>query len=562
MYPIEDALARQLKGRWHRLSAEEIRGITGRVMPGAIVGWRVTLHPGDVACADVDYLLILVDSVFPRSQPRIAAPHADRAYEWPHVEPGGLLCLSSTMLTAPPEDRVLQHISWALDLLSFPRTRLRTEFEAEFSTYWERCVTKPEQFTILSLLGRRGISRSISAYVDSRDGKIVVADSAQPLKAWLRNAGRNPADNAISRGWLQWLRRPWIPAEFPTCGRDVLNAIGGRDAVRLLDPGTLSVVVFGVPTPTGVVFAATLLESEARKQIARGFRSLAAVPSWRIANSFGGRPIQRCKVMRVDGSWIHGRDQDSDYPALARRRVCVVGCGALGAAVARLLAQAGVGSFVLVDVDSLAAPNTSRHVLGHRFIGSNKAAATAIMLQHDFPHIVKVEPIGLRFEGLDAAALRKVEECDVVISAGLDHEGDARIGQWRTGLARPPVHVCTWVEPYAVVGHAVALIGKDSLSSGIDATEQMRFRITDWKDANGPLIVEAGCGNVFQPHGVVELQPTVAMASRLVLDVLYGNVSDSLRRVWQGDLSEVKAHGGTVRNGFAQSYCVKEYAWR
>lgn len=38
-----------------------------------------------------------------------------------------------------------------------------------------------------------------------------------------------------------------------------------------------------------------------------------------------------------------------------------------------------------------------------------------------------------------------------------------------------------------------------------------------------------------QPHGVIDLHPTVGMAAGLALDTLLDKVPASCRRVWMGD---------------------------
>ena len=91
--------------------------------------------------------------------------------------------------------------------------------------------------------------------------------------------------------------------------------------------------------------------------------------------------------------------------------------------------------------------------------------------------------------------------------------------------------------------------------------ERPAFRLTDWPAGTGGLIVEAGCGNVFQPHGAVDLQPSIAMAAELVLDALLGRVPASCRRVWFGNRDAVAAHGGTVREGFTDVNAIRQFSW-
>ena len=202
------------------------------------------------------------------------------------------------------------------------------------------------------------------------------------------------------------------------------------------------------------------------------------------------------------------------------RKVSIIGCGAIGAAVARLLAQAGVGEQIFIDGDSLTTANISRHPLGTSHVGFNKASALQDHLRREFPHLTFDHAFRRRFESLTTKDLENLAGTDLIISAGIDFDGEAALDRWRRSLARPPAHLSTWVESYAAVGHGVLLYGRASILTGFDGEERLNFRLTDWPDESGALIVEAGCGNSFQPHGVIDLHPSVGMAAGLALDTL------------------------------------------
>jgi len=148
----------------------------------------------------------------------------------------------------------------------------------------------------------------------------------------------------------------------------------------------------------------------------------------------------------------------------------------------------------------------------------------------------------------------------MIVTAGLDIEGEAAVNAWRQTLDRPPAYLSTWVEAYAIVGHAVLLYGKDNLMSAFEA-ERPGFRLTDWPSGAGEVIIEAGCGNVFQPHGAADLQPTIAVATKLALDALLGRIPASCRRVWFGDRDAVAALGGVARDGFTEVNTMRQIPW-
>ena len=402
-------------------------------------------------------------------------------------------------------------------------------------------------------------SREIAYYEDSR--QIILGEDVASLTSWLRNTNRNPNDKQIARTWLSWLQAPPIPCEFPNTGDDVLHHIPAQQRDRILRPGTVLPMLIGAETESGPALAAVLLHSAPEKQLKKGFRNITRVPRKLIEGSFGSRPVQRCIVTRADGAWVHGRDHDENYATLSNKFVVVVGCGALGSAIARLLAQAGVGNFRLIDDDALSTPNTARHVLGHPYVGKNKAKAMAQMLRTDFPHLRSAEPYPKLFEHLTQKERESLASSDLVISAGLDYSSDVWLDSWRRGCGAPPPHLCTWFEEFGLVGHAVAIVGADTLLDGFDKEGHPRFRLTDWPAESAALIAEAGCGNMFQPHGAVDAQSTVTLAARMALDILLGANTTSRRRVWQGSRDEVVEHGGKPVDGFKESFVFKDYPW-
>ncbi len=76
-----------------------------------------------------------------------------------------------------------------------------------------------------------------------------------------------------------------------------------------------------------------------------------------------------------------------DLDVLARRRVVVVGLGAVGSAIAEELARSGVGSLLLIDGDILEIQNVARHALGLAHLGANKAQAMAEHLALTVPEL-------------------------------------------------------------------------------------------------------------------------------------------------------------------------------
>lgn len=556
---IELTLEQKFKGHWRRLSTEEL---TNKPLHRFCTGWRIEIPPASIRIEGVQYLEIVVDAKFPNSQPRVFAPQAGSSFKWPHIEAEGKLCLRSTRSSAAPGERLFQHILWAHELLSYSDIAIKREFEREFISYWgQRVKTKHPNRKILSLITPSMGSREVVYYTNPQNDQIILADNRSELVLWLGNRGTKVKDRDILPTQVVRLKRPWVPSDFPTFGNEALRYLQEEIGPDIFVPDRPCPLIFEAKTVTGDVFVAIIMNSATKKELVKGFRDISKVPDFLIRASFGRNRVERCGVIRVDGSWVHGRGLDEAYSVTRTKSIALIGCGSLGSSLLRLLAQSGVGSFTLVDHDELSSANVSRHALGMQAISKNKAQAMKGTILQDFPHIKVVTAYTNRFENLSIEELEAISKVDLIISAGIDFDGDAILDAWRIGLSSPPAHLSTWTEAHAIVGHAVLLLGHESLMKAFDETEQVLFRLTDWPEGSGSLVAEAGCGNMFQPFAAIDLQATVYLASRLAIDFLLGQVPQSCRRVWQGDLAAVATKGGIRRKDFSSSRVVKELSW-
>jgi hypothetical protein len=104
---------------------------------------------------------------------------------------------------------------------------------------------------------------------------------------------------------------------------------------------------------------------------------------------------------------VRGRFSD----ALTRRRVLMVGCGALGSVLAELLVRGGLESLTVCDGETAMAGNLARHTLTLQDVGQNKAIALADRLNQASPH-VRVEALRRPFPPVaqhDVALVRTAE---------------------------------------------------------------------------------------------------------------------------------------------------------
>lgn len=555
---IEAELQRQRPGRWRRLTPNEIQKESLRLFHS---GWRVEIAKGEVRPEGVDHFLVVIDAAFPNSQPRILAPAMGSDFRWPHIEPKGFLCLRPTSVASPAADRLRVHLNDALELLNYPEGKCAAEFEREFGAYWSQQAIKPhESQRVVSLVKPGGKSRQVFFHPDNRLSRLVVADTKSEVKAWLTNAGSQIGDHDVLPGLLVRLKKPWVPADFPRTVGDTVKGLPEEAVRATLLPSRKSLFLFEATTATGPVFAAALASGAKSEKIKNGFRSWNQVPIDHIKRAMALQRVERVVVSRVDPSWIHGRGHSFDQAPLQARKVAVIGCGSVGSELAELLAKAGVGELSFIDNDELKSANVGRHLLGISYLGWNKAKGLAAELRRRLPHLKIGATFASKFERLKPEELAWLAGRDMIVTAGLDIEGEAAVNAWRQTLERPPAYLSAWVEAYALVGHAVLLFGRDDLMTRFEG-ERPAFRLTDWPGGSDGLIVEAGCGNVFQPHGAVDLQMSIAMAAKLALDALLSRVPASCRRVWFGDREAVAAQGGVARASFTEVNALRQFSW-
>lgn len=126
------------------------------------------------------------------------------------------------------------------------------------------------------------------------------------------------------------------------------------------------------PTPT---------ERELRLSVAEDGTTAAWMP---LA---GVEVTAEVEVHPVEGFTLRRTGDLVSEAALAAKRVVLVGLGSVGAALAELLAMAGVGSFTLLDPDHVSPVNLSRHPGDRRDLGRRKVEVMRERLVHRHPRV-------------------------------------------------------------------------------------------------------------------------------------------------------------------------------
>lgn len=575
----DDAVARlaaALEGRLHarRLSSGDLARYTGRQFTD---GWRLKARFSD-GDRDLD---LLIDKDLPFSAPVVALAEPPPPLTWPHVEEDGVLCVmggASGVGHRDPEGvaKVLLRDAYALVEDSIAG-KTREDFLHEFLSYWNRALTGGAR-SFVSLLEARGPSRSVRVW--SGSDRYILGEDDESLVSWLKNRyGGRKTYKTEAAGFL-WLDRPLYPDEYPKKaadilavararagdGESVLNSLAGESVGRV-------VVALGAPGEHGPSMAGLSVSSPTKmtaggefvSRLSDGFRggtvpkSVLTVRFWQSTAT-----AARSAVERADPAWIHGRGQDVRQPTLAASSVVVIGCGSVGADVAALLAQAGVGRILLIDPQTLTWANVGRHRLGAKYVGKSKALSLAEELRENYPHITAEA----KFDGWENVVRAEPDllgTFDLIVSATGDWGAESALNEWQTvsGRSRPIIY--GWTEAHACAGHALLIsAGGGCLECGFDSTGLPKLRVTEWP--GGVQKQEPACGAVYQPYGPVELTHTINLIVELALDVLLGAARETIHRVWACRREFLETSGGRwtkewLAKARAEGFCRVELPW-
>jgi molybdopterin/thiamine biosynthesis adenylyltransferase len=518
-----------------------------------VAGWRVEVEVNGGA----HRLDLLLPPGFPWQPPRVALVDPPPFLTWPHVEVDALLCLAPNTLTIDPDDPagvVAVTLQSARELIGhLLKDDFGPEFRDEFLTYWSFAAHKNGP-SIASLVRAAPPTRAIHVWRGSN--AYVLGESPEQLRAWLPNVFGGKADGyKIHEAPFLWIDTPLVPSEYPTTGHDLralaARADGGSQLLANIARETPDKIVamMGFQTANGPALAAAVVAAPvapkhgARDPLLKGYRPGTVPEDILMARYFGGGKLMRRPVERADAEWVHGRGQDPRSAVLRQATVIVIGCGSVGAPIAIALAQAGIGSLVLVDFESLTWANVGRHPLGAAAVGRNKAKSLAQKLRSDFPHLT-VQHHEVDVDTMVRKHADVLESSNLIVSATGSWAGDGRLETWRVETDHRAPVVYAWTEAHACAGHAVR-VGRDGgcLRCGFDRTGLPNFQVTAWP--NGSLRTEPACGAIYQPYGPVELGFINSLAAELSLEAVLGETIAPAHRVWVAPAGRLSRLGGT-----------------
>lgn len=513
---------------------------SGRLAPddplvaGGGAGWLVRTLGRELA--------VVVDLAFPFTRPRVYLRGKWPAM--PHVERDGRLCLKNPEIPAEPVRAVAQALGEARGLLrDIANGSEEADFEEDFGLYWR-------QSSRLGLSARLLLpdvqASSVMSWAATPAAAYGFASPGTLRRWWSHRFGTDRAK--LRQGAILLLDRLPHPDLYPRTGTDLweLLAAHSEHGCEVLSgllrqtPKSMLVVLTGA-APSGRRHAVGLMlarpadargGSVHRRVVEHGYPRGKTPPSVLC----GRYHLTRLETQALDAAGT--RLPYAERDRLAAARVAVVGCGALGSGVARLLAKSGVGHLVLVDPELLGWENIRRHQLGAGFVGSRKASGLAKAIANENPDIGSVEAHDLAVEMLLLNNRAVLENVDLVVACTASWSANSALDVFAGQVGRPPV-LYTWMEAHALAAHALLIMAGHSYRNGYDVVGNARLTASA---SRKPVPVE--CGALTSPFGAIELAQTETLASRLAMDYLRGKATVTTWKTWLTDaeaLAEAEA---------------------
>jgi molybdopterin/thiamine biosynthesis adenylyltransferase len=493
---------------------------------------------------------LTIPATFPATLPTVAVSPNDLPKRIPHLERDGKVCVAPSkgvlVDTTRPRAVVRECLDRATRTINAGLSGERDEeFQEEFSAYWAGGAGR----VVLSIcdLGRRGSRQILWMEMEGRGrgaSELVAADERPQGEAWARSGTKVARSSA---GFLVELERGFTPPDFDEVLRNgsVLSLLGEHSSGA--DRHALNMWLRAARLPASILFSIPVPASgdsrflggvevrvptgKAGEAAEAGFRRGHA-PALLVAKRTPKSAAVRLAVERYDRLALV--DRGGGEAALCSTTVCVVGCGAVGSKVARLLCQLGVGELRLVDRERFRVENVHRHELGVESVGEWKAEALEATLSSAYPHLRVVSRHGdvLSLVESDLGFLIDVDE--LVLATGevtLELVLNEALGD-----SVPRVHV--WVEPLGIGGHAFAA-GREGAcyrclfgSSGDHAFTNLSAFAEP-----GQKFVEAmaGCSGAFVRFSALDAGRSAEEAVRLVVRRLRGGIPRSTLVSWRGN---------------------------
>jgi hypothetical protein len=534
------------------MTADEARRFGLLVSSNSARVWEVT-HD---ATTEVASLYVSVEPSFPASLPKLFLLDREQWFlRIPHINQDGSVCIIPEHATLDQFHcgaAVVELVEKAIAVLKDGIAGVnRDDFIDEIESYWSQVTTRPD---ILFLAGVERKSRILrGCFIDAKKC-YAVHDSDETLTSWVKNfSHQDLRPSELFDVPLAWSEKAVYPEQWPQSNNAALEfAAGSANAVALQaarSPAS-GLILLALDTRNGPAVLGMSVAGFIKN--IPGFRPHKA-PASVLISRFGKLPCRKHQVIRVDAQSISSRIGSKAAKSLVNARITLIGCGALGADVAVLLAKAGCSRFTLIDPERLSWDNIGRHLLGAQSVGHNKAEGVGKFLTDHFPHVQVITNMH-RLEEIVSEDPVLLHSSDIIICLTGDWMSESALNVWARHVRSVAV-LFGWLEAHALAAHALLVLPTGGcLACGRNEAGEVTHSVIEWKDYQ--LLRRPACGGWFTPHGAADAAPAKAMIVELAIDALTDDVQESALATYIGNASRIKEAGGTIRSEWTSASCA------
>lgn len=505
---------------------------------------------------DKVFYLVFGDD-FPNSQP-VVFVNKKLLLKVPHVEEEGRVCWTDPNIQYEPakkEQYIHEAIRKTKNLLDEETGWYEEEFKKEMLSYWERTDSHDNKSPI-TLLDHVLGTKEIYAYDDTicLNSMLIASSDRQRLKSFLKNVDIDieSADNIKQIPVIELSQR-LLPQDFPLSTKGVVSLIekfatNYSEAIKLLNrylgyKNGMFPIIFTFKDEQNLHITVWLhdIKEPLRKQ---GFRkSISDKKALKLKkNDF--MPVTTSSVEYYDEEWVYTRGGRGDMNSFLTKNILLIGCGSLGAGVAKLLIQSGVRNITFIDNDIYSTDNIMRHELGIEYIGWHKATALADYFNKSYSGIVEAKGIPSLCEDYIFKNSDFYQEYDLILDLTANRQVMSSLNSLFIENDYPPI-VFGWIEAYAFIGHTLAITDRGGcLECGFIKGKFIPDIVT-WNENTQTQL--PACGVTYQSYGMSDIVPIQAMIVRLVLDILKESIKRSEHRTWIGNIDAVGDLDGEIR---------------
>lgn len=542
-----------------RLSKKQVENYKTR---GAKEGWVIQLP-------DTSYrMIIFVDNRFPFSIPKTAIEPAPEPLKYPHIEKDGYLCVAENAV--PKDENAIEKVAHYVLAESLELVNKcisggnQKDFQDEILSYWDRSQSDNASkcYSLLDLEKDR-TAKKIKIWKGINGEAInFVADTINQGEKWLNQKLVKYKKQSVGDALFAWSGKVLLPEEYPSNNKQVYDFLKNHCDEKALKiyqelaenlPNKIDIII-GFETDTGNALVGIELDQPvlrtykmtSRQALRKGFRKNSVNPVI-VGNRYASEKTesQRLIVQRVDPAWALSRDSDARIKTLEKKTVTIIGCGSVGSEIVRMLAQNGVGTFNLIDPDSMEWENIGRHTLGAKQIVLNgKSYKTDVLksvLTSQFPHIKIRSAYPDKWENILASDTDAFHKSDLVLMATGDWPAENAMNKYMLEQKSFPPVLYGWAEAYALGGHSFAVLMKGGCFNCAFDDTTFKFKLTEFEEEHQQL---PACGGVFQPYRSIELAPINSVIAAHAIDILTGKVMKSQIRSWIGSNSILLENNG------------------